>query len=44
MKDYYEANADYSTDLAKMIADFVDYGQTKDRLERLQSKLEISER
>ncbi len=44
MKDYYEANADYSTDLAKMIADFVDYGQTKDRLERLQSTLEISER
>lgn len=41
-KDYLEANADYSTDLAKMIADFVDYGQTKDRLERLTTKLEIS--
>lgn len=44
MKDYYEANADYSSDLAKMIADFVDYGQTKDRLERLQTTLEISAR
>lgn len=44
MKDYLEANADYSTDLAKMIADFVDYGQTKDRLERLQTTLEISTR
>jgi hypothetical protein len=43
-KDYLEANADYSTDLAKMIADFVDYGRTKDRLERLNTKLEISAR
>jgi hypothetical protein len=43
-KDYLEANADYSTDLAKMIADFVDYGKTKDRLERLNTKLEISAR
>jgi predicted sulfurtransferase len=41
-KDYLEANADYSTDLAKMIADFVDYGRTKDRLEHLSDKLEIS--
>ncbi len=43
-RDYLEANADYSTDLAKMIADFVDYGRTKDRLERLNTKLEISAR
>ena len=43
-KDYLEANADYSSDLAKMIADFVDYGRTKDRLERLNTKLEISGR
>ncbi len=43
-KDYLEANADYSADLAKMIGDFVDYGKTKDRLERLQTTLEISTR
>jgi hypothetical protein len=43
-KDYLEANADYSADLAKMIGDFVDYGKTKDRLERLQTTLEISAR
>ena len=40
-KDYLEANADYATDLAKMIADFVDYGKTKERMERLGTKLEI---
>jgi len=44
LKDYLEANADYSTDLAKTIADFVDYGRTKDRLERLKTSLEISSR
>jgi hypothetical protein len=38
-KDYLEANADYATDLAAMIADFVDYGRTKQRLERLAAKL-----
>ena len=43
-KDYLEANADYATDLAKMIGDFVDYGRTKDRLERLTNRLEIAER
>jgi hypothetical protein len=43
-KDYLEANADYSADLAKMIGDFVDYGKTKDRFERLANKLEISSR
>lgn len=40
-KDYLEANADYATDLAAMIADFVDYGRTKQRLERLATKLEV---
>jgi hypothetical protein len=40
-KDYLEANADYSGDLAKMISDFVDYGRTKDRLQDLTEKLEI---
>ena len=43
-KDYLEANADYATDLAAMIGDFVDFGQTKDRLERLAGKLEIPKR
>lgn len=41
-KDYLEANADYATDLAAMIADFVDYGRTRQRLDRLATKLEIS--
>ena len=40
-KDYLEANADYATDLAAMIGDFVDYGNARDRTERLAAKLEI---
>ncbi len=40
-KDYLEANADYATDLSAMISDFVNYSQTKDRMERLKAKLEI---
>jgi len=40
-RDYLEANADYATDLAAMIADFVDYGRTKQRLDRFATKLEI---
>lgn len=40
-KDYLEANADYATDLAKMIDDFVAYGRTKDRLQRLTETLEV---
>ena len=43
-KDYLQANADYATDLAAMIADFVDFGRSKDRMERLASKLEIPKR
>jgi hypothetical protein len=43
-KDFLEANADYATDLAGMIADFVDYGKTRDRMERLGNKLEIPRR
>jgi hypothetical protein len=42
-KDYLEANADYATDLAAMIGDFVDYGNAKDRAERLGAKLEVPE-
>jgi hypothetical protein len=40
-KDYLEANADYASDLAAMIADFVDYGRAKQRMERVGSKLEV---
>ena len=43
-KDFLAANADYATDLAAMIGDFVDYGKTRDRLERLGNKLEIPRR
>jgi hypothetical protein len=43
-KDFLAANADYSTDLAAMIGDFVNYGKTRDRLERLGTKLEIPKR
>jgi hypothetical protein len=42
--DYLEANADYATDLAAMIGDFVDFGKTKNRLQRLGEKLEIPKR
>lgn len=40
-RDYLEANADYAGDLAAMIADFVNYGNTKNRMERLSTKLEL---
>jgi hypothetical protein len=40
-KDYLEANADYAGDLAGMVSDFVDYGRTKDKLQRLTDKLEV---
>jgi hypothetical protein len=40
-QDYLEANADYATDLATMIGNFVDYGKTKERVARLAAKLEV---
>jgi hypothetical protein len=43
-KDYLQANADYATDLAAMIGDFVDFGRSKDRVQRLADKLEIPKR
>jgi len=43
-KDYLQANADYATDLAAMIADFVDFGRSKDRMQHLADKLEIPKR
>jgi hypothetical protein len=43
-KDYLEANADYASDLAAVIGDYVDYGKTKERLQRLGAKLEVPTR
>jgi len=40
-REYLEANSDSSEQLAQMIADFVNYGRTKDRLDRLTNKLEL---
>ena len=40
-KDHIEANADVAAQLSAMIADFVDYGNTKERLNRLSAKLEL---
>jgi hypothetical protein len=40
-KDYLEANADYASDLAAMIGNFVDYGRAKQRMDRLGGKLEV---
>lgn len=40
-KEYVEANADMASRLAEMIGDFVDYGKTKDRFEKLSKKLEL---
>lgn len=43
-KDYLEANADFSADMATMIGNFVDYGRAKQRFERLTDKLEVPTR
>ncbi len=40
-KSYLEANADVSEELSSMISDFVDYGNTKQRLEMLERRLEL---
>lgn len=40
-KDYLEANSDYAGDLTTMINNFVTYGKTKARMERLTDKLEL---
>jgi len=40
-KDYLEANADTSRELATLIANFVDYGSSKSRSESLRNKLEL---
>ncbi len=41
-QDYLEANADYASDLCNMISDFVDYGKTRQRMDRLSTKLEVA--
>jgi hypothetical protein len=41
-KDYVDTMAQVSSKLAGLITDFVDYGHTKDRLERLSAKLELT--
>lgn len=41
-QDFLEANADYASDLCAMISDFVDYGKTRQRVERLAEKLEVN--
>ena len=40
-KDYLETNSDVSEQLAGLIRDFVDYGNAKNRMERLNAKLEL---
>jgi hypothetical protein len=40
-KDFLEANADYSSDLAAMIANFVDYGRSKEKMQNLGARLEV---
>jgi hypothetical protein len=42
--DYLVANADYATDLVTMLTDFVDYGNSRGRVERLGGKLEVPAR
>lgn len=41
-KDYIEANADVSSGLFSLVSDFVDYGNHKDRMQRLAARLEVS--
>jgi len=40
-KDYIEANSDMSRELATLVAQFVDYGNSKGNYEKLQQKLEF---
>ncbi len=40
-KDYIEANADESAQLSQLIADFVNYGNSKNRMDHLGAKIEV---
>jgi|SRR5208283_180399 len=41
-RDYVKANYELSTDLESMLRDFANYGQTREKLEKSQTKLEIA--
>lgn len=43
-KDYLKANAQLASNMAEVVSDFVDYGQTKAKFENLSRKLELAER
>lgn len=40
-RDYVKANYELSTDLESMLRDFANYGQTREKLERAETKLEF---
>ena len=41
-KDYVKANYELSTDLEALIRDFVNYGEAKEKFERLERKVEVT--
>jgi hypothetical protein len=41
-KDYVQMNCELATDLEELVRDFVNYGEAKQKLERLAEKLEIT--
>jgi len=43
-KEYLKTNAELATNMAALVSDFVEYGETKDKFEKLTQRLEISER
>lgn len=43
-KDYLKTNAELASKMAAVITDFVDYGETKAKFEKLTQKLEVAER
>lgn len=43
-KEYLSTNAELATRMSALVSDFVDYGETKEKFEKLSQKLEISER
>jgi hypothetical protein len=43
-KDYVKTNAELADEMSKMISEFVDYGKTKAKFDKLQQQLEVSER
>jgi hypothetical protein len=41
-QEYLKSNAEASRELASMVKDFVDYGKTRNALERLEKRLEVA--